>query len=282
MLVVCLYSDASANAMRSSCADGPMHSVDNSVLRVLTLNASHGRSTALNQLLVSGTQTKANLDAIAKLLSLVAADAVALQEADAPSRWSGGFNHVDYIADRSGYRCIVHGLHSLDWISTYGTALMSRAQVFEPESIRFQPSWPSRRKGYVVGQLTWITEHGSHRITIASVHFDFLSRKARDSQVTELIEGLSEIDGPLILTGDLNSEWNETDSQVQRLARELDLHAFEPDSPDLGTYKRPTGKRLDWILISADLEFREHVVLETAVSDHLAVYADIAFRETDE
>ena len=277
-----LCHDASADAMRSSCADGATHAVDGPVLRVLTLNASHGRSTALNQLLVSGTQTKANLDAIASLLSLVAADAVALQEADAPSRWSGGFNHVDYIADRSEYRCIVHGLHSLDWISTYGTAIMARAQIFEPESIRFQPSWPSRRKGYVVGQLTWVTDRGSHRITIASVHFDFLSKKARDSQVSELIAGLAEIGGPLILLGDLNSEWNEKDSHVQRLSRELDLHAYEPNSPELGTYKKPTGKRLDWVLISADLEFREHVVLTAAVSDHLAVYADIAFRETDE
>jgi len=276
---MCLGDASASDSLRSSCAEDVQQTVDAPVLRVLTLNASHGRNTAINQVLVGKARTYANLDAIAELLSFAAADVVALQEADAASRWSGGFDHVEYIAERSGFDCFVHGLHSQSWMSTYGTSLMTRAELLEPTSIKFQPSPPSKQKGYVSGQLLWQTGSATRRITFASVHFDFLSRKTRDSQVSEMVAGLSQVDGPLIVLGDLNSEWDAEDSHVKRLARELDLHAYQPDNDGLGTYKKPTGKRLDWVLISQDLEFMNHKVLPDIVADHFAVYAEVAYRE---
>ena len=107
------------------------------VIRVLSLNVSHGRNTAPNQLLVSKEQTYLNLDKIAALLGEVAPDVVALQEADAPSRWSGDFDHVSYLAEESGFPCFVHGRHSTSWISRYGTALLSRSRPGEEGSVRF-------------------------------------------------------------------------------------------------------------------------------------------------
>ena len=38
------------------------------------------------------------------------------------------------------------------------------------------------------------------------------------------------------------------------------------------------GERLDWILVSPELEIIEQRVLPTAVSDHLAVVADVRVR----
>jgi endonuclease/exonuclease/phosphatase family metal-dependent hydrolase len=282
LLAACFAHASAADTLRSACADDVRQTIDAPVLRVLTLNASHGRNTAVNQVLVSKKQTYANLDAIAEVLSLTAADVVALQEADAPSIWSGKFDHVAHLADRSGYGCIAHGLHSRSWMSTYGTALLSSAELHEPASIRFQPSPPSKQKGYVSAQLLWRTETGTRRITVASVHFDFLRRKTRDGQVAEMVAGLSRIDGPLVVLGDLNSEWHTEESHVQRLSRELDLHAFEPEQNGLGTYKKPTGKRLDWILVSRDLEFRRHEVLPDVVADHFAVFAELAYRGQQE
>lgn len=278
LLAMCFAHAYASDSLRSACVDDVRQAVDAPVLRVLTLNASHGRNTAINQFLVSREQTYANLDAIAELLSFAAADVVALQEADAPSIWSGKFDHVTHLADQSGYGCIAHGLHSRSWMSTYGTALLSSAELREPASIQFQPSPPSKQKGYVSAQLLWRTGSGTHRITVASVHFDFLRHRTRDGQVSEMVTGLSRIDGPLIVLGDLNSEWHTEDSHVQRLARELDLHAFEPEQDGLGTYKKTTGKRLDWILVSRDLEFRKHEVLPNVVADHFAVFAELAYR----
>ena len=207
---------------------------------------------------------------------------VALQEADAPSRWSGGFDHVEYIAEQAQYPCVVHGLHSQSWMSVYGTALLSRSEMHEAGSVQFRPSPPSKQKGYVHAQVHWQNGTDERRVTVASVHFDFLSNKTRDSQVNEMVSGLSQIGGSLIVLGDINSEWHADESHVRKLVSALDLHAFEPDSEGLGTYKKPAGKRLDWILISRDLEFRHYEVLPEIVADHFAVLAEIAFKEHQE
>ena len=56
----------------------------------------------------------------------------------------------------------------------------------------------------------------------------------------------------------------------------------KPDHDGLGTYKKTTGKRLDWILVSRDLEFRKHEVLPDVVADHFAVFAELAYRGQQE
>jgi endonuclease/exonuclease/phosphatase family metal-dependent hydrolase len=111
------------------------------------------------------------------------------------------------------------------------------------------------------------------------VHFDFLRASVRDQQVNEMVARLSDIDGPLILMGDLNSQWEHDAANVRVLADELNLRAFYPERSGLGTYKGSAGKRLDWILISQDLEFKDYKVLPDVVADHFAVFAEIAYRE---
>ena len=279
MLTASVGHTSENESMHSSCSDNSESAVIARPLKLLTLNVSHGRSTAINQILVGKERTYENLDRISELFLLAGADLVALQEADAASRWSGGFDHVSYIAARAKYPCIVHGLHSTSWISSYGTALLAHAEMLEPRSMPFKPSPPSKQKGYVSAQLVWQSGDGPVRVTVASVHFDFLGRKTRDNQVTEMVSELSTVDGPLIILGDFNSEWLQDESHVQRLAGELRLRAFDPDREDLGTYKKPTGSRLDWILISEELEFETYRTLPDIVSDHFAVYAEINVRE---
>jgi endonuclease/exonuclease/phosphatase family metal-dependent hydrolase len=93
-----------------------------------------------------------------------------------------------------------------------------------------------------------------------------------------MVAGLSNIGGPLILMGDFNSQWGGGKSPVRRLADELNLRAFDPGLGGLGTYKKSTGKRLDWILVTKDLEFTNYKVLPDVVADHFGVYAEIAYR----
>lgn len=124
----------------------------------------------------------------------------------------------------------------------------------------------------------WPAGRNPLSITLVSVHFDFMRKSVRDRQVREMVEGLSTIDGPLILMGDLNSDWESDTSQVRRLADQLDLRAFYPERGGLGTYKSTDGKRLDWILITKNLEFKSYTVLPDVVSDHFAVFAEIVYR----
>ena len=70
-------------------------------LKVMSLNLAHGRKDSINQFLVSGEQTRQNLDDIAEVLKQRDIDVLAVQEADAPSRWSGGFDHVAELSRQS-------------------------------------------------------------------------------------------------------------------------------------------------------------------------------------
>ena len=246
-------------------------------IKVLSLNISHGRKTAMNQLLVRKKRHMENLDLIATLLRESGADVAALQEADGPSRWSGGFDHVRYLLEKSGLNCFVHSPHADNWMYSYGTAILQRVRPVNTSAHTFRPSPPTTDKGFVTTELSWQVEEREVSITIVSVHLDFSRKKVRDAQISEMIESLSGIDTPLIVMGDFNSEWLAERSHVRALAEGLKLTAWDPESTVLGSYKSTAGKRFDWILISSQLEFRSYDVLPDIVSDHQAVYAEIAY-----
>jgi len=247
-------------------------------IRLISLNISHGRGSALNQLLVNKEQVYANLDRVAALLASYAPDVVALQEADDASGWSGSFDHVGYVADQINFACRMHGAHSRSLFARYGTALLTREQPVAGKSVRFASSWVTLRKGYVWVTLDWPVAEQPVLLTVASVHFDFLRKGSRDQQLDQLIEGLRQAPGPLIILGDFNSSWDQQESHVRRLREELDLRVYEPEQAGQGTYKSTEGRRLDWILVSADLDFKAYEVLPEQVSDHLAVYAEVEYK----
>ena len=92
------------------------------VLNVATLNIAHGRGTSYNQMLTSGKQIRANLDAIADVLNQQAVDVLALQEADRASRWSGRFDHVEYLARAADYTHAYAGVHATSFLFSFGNA----------------------------------------------------------------------------------------------------------------------------------------------------------------
>ena len=78
----------------------------------------------------------------------------------------------------------------------------------------------------------------------------------------------------MIVMGDFNADWNGKDTTVRLIASELALKAFNPTGNGLGTFTY-SDKRLDWILVSNGLEFREYQVVSDAVSDHRGVIAEL-------
>jgi endonuclease/exonuclease/phosphatase family metal-dependent hydrolase len=247
-------------------------------LELLTLNVAHGRGTALNQIMVSATQHRENLEEIASILLASGAQVVALQEADAPSWWSGEFDHVEYLARATGYRFSAHGYHATAWPFTYGAALMTKSRMSDTRSHSFRPTWPTATKGYVRGTIKWRNgedEDSAAPVTLVSVHLDFSREDVRRAQIEEMVDNLSELPTPLIIMGDFNADWSSDDSPVRQLANAIGLRAFRPTTQELRTYKGV--KRLDWILISDELKFIDYAVLPNIVSDHLAVVAKIGW-----
>jgi len=276
-ILTLIAASVDAAEMNSYCPDStPEVTIKTDILTVLTLNASHGRKTAWNQMLVSKKRTYRNLDLIASLLNESNADIVALQEADAPSRWSGKFDHVDFLRDNTEYRCSLMGRHADTWLFTFGTALLSRVRMSNVDSVSFPATPPTTSKGFVKTSISWDVRGHRVPVTIVSVHLDFSRKSVRDRQIGILIEELKDTESPLIVMGDFNSRWDQKRSHIQQLAQALELKAYEPQNDLLGTYKKTDGKRLDWILVSHDLTFSRYEVLPDIVSDHLAVYAELS------
>ncbi len=242
-------------------------------LRVLTLNLAHGRGEGTHQIFLDDASIRANLDQTAAVLRSHAPDLVALQEADAPSFWSGGFDHVVYLGKESGLAHIVHGEHVSGPALSYGTALLSRLKLENPETLTFDPERVPVPKGFVAATIRW-PGATSVSVDVVSLHLDFLTEAARRAQASELIAMLQQRGHPVILMGDFNSDWHKPDSAVRYIARELCLSTYNPGAQGLSTFPR-FDSRLDWVLVSGNLEFLSYQVLPDALSDHRGVLAEI-------
>jgi endonuclease/exonuclease/phosphatase family metal-dependent hydrolase len=254
-------------------------------LKVLTLNIAHGRGVSIQpfkQVMQKKKTIEKNLGEIAAVIRRENADIVALQEADGPSIWSGNFNHVEKLAELAGYGHHFRGEHmKATKRLSYGTALLSHIPLASPESYRFERSVPTPRKGFVVATVT-VWAFGNREVDVVSVHLDFLRKGARNKQIKLLSEKLRGRKRPLIIMGDMNCEMAEKEDSLNMLCSELNLHAWEPSSKSIPTFssKKPK-KRLDWILISEELEFISCRTIPDKVSDHLGVIAEIALKSGD-
>ena len=74
----------------------------------------------------------------------------------------------------------------------------------------------------------------------------------------------------MIVMGDFNCDWDD-EATLPTLAEQLHLKVFEPDSTTT-TFPK-TGKRLDWIFVSGEIEFADYQVGEDGLSDHQPVIA---------
>lgn len=263
-------------AVGAGCAPLPR-----TTLKVCTLNVAHGRGQAAMPgipVVLSREACEGHLLAIARVLKQEGPDVVALQEADGPSAWSGNFDHVVYLAEASGCRYREHGLH----IDTepgglalrYGTALVARRTSSNPGSGAFRAGLLDA-KGYLLADYDFV----GRPITVVSVHLDCKTAATRVRQAEELLQRLERCEMPLVVMGDFNTGWDSAEDALRLIAGQLDLQAYQPNNAALGTFPSwSPRRRLDWILISKELEFRSYRNLPGRVSDHLGVIAEIAWR----
>ncbi len=172
----------------------------------------------------------------------------------------------------------MHGHHINSKFLNYGAAILSTAQTQSFQSVRFEPSPPTARKGFVKTVINWQPYEKIIPLTVISVHLDFASKSARTEQIAAIIKNLENINTPLIVMGDFNSYWQQKSSHVRMLADSLGLTAFAPESENLSTFKHIKKRRLDWILISKELEFVNYQNGIKELSDHKSVFAEIGYK----
>ncbi len=244
-------------------------------LRVMTINLAHGRGNGFHQAFQSAATAKENLGRVAEFLRDHDPHVVALQEADAPSSWSGNFDHVAWLATQADYPWATHGTHAEGIGQEYGTAVISRLAKVDRRAHTFPGAVAATPKGFT--QAT-VRGPGGRAVDVVSVHLHPLGRGRREAQLATLAEIFSTRSRPLIIMGDFNTEWEGGTSELAAFAQTMRLQAWLPEATDLETYPR-MGRRLDWILISDELEFVESRVHDEVLSDHRAVSAKLRLRD---
>ncbi len=249
-------------------------------LRFFTLNVAHGRRNLPAAPYLRRQTAQRNLADIADTVKQLAPDVVALQEADGPSGWSGNFDHVATLARQAGLADHYRGEHLQLGFGRYamnaGTALLARQPLLDPASYRFGMNWRDT-KGFVVASVA-VPQWGDVSIDVVSVHLDFLRPAVRRQQIQRMVETVGARGRPMVVLGDLNCCWHHEPRSMNLLVRTLGLRAHAPDLlvPTYPAY-RPK-RRIDWILVSPELEFAGYHTVHTPLSDHLVLLADLHSR----
>lgn len=248
-------------------------------LKVLTLNLAHGRKAAFHQAFLSGETIEKNLSEVASMLDRERPHVAALQEADGPSVWSGGFDHVRRLAELAEYGWAVRGSHVKGLRLDYGAGLLSTTPLSNAVSRTFAPSPPTPPKGFVVGAMTW-PGRPDREFDVVSVHLDFARGSVRASQIREMIDYLASRNRPRIIMGDFNCNWQSSQACLRELA---ELAGVTPHAPDDAHVRHAThmgafgssAQRIDWIFVSPEFEFASYAVLPDVLSDHAPVKAEL-------
>lgn len=253
---------------------------DTSSVRLFSLNVAHGRRTATHQALLRESTTRRNVEEIAKVLKNVGPDLVALQEADGPSPWSGNFDHVATLAEHAELADHYRGEHNHMGIDPFrvssGTAILSTWELANAESRRFGTNWRDT-KGFVVATVT-VPEWNDAEIDVVSVHLDFLRPSLRKTQILDMVNALIHRRRPLVILGDLNCCWQQEKASLRLFNDMLGLRPYRPEDATPTFPVRRPRRRLDWILVSRDLDFHDYHTLKTPLSDHLGIVADLRMR----
>ena len=246
--------------------------VKHNTMTVMTLNIAHGRKDSLHQFFLSKNTIKSNLDQVVATIRREQPDIVALQEADGPSFWSGKFNHLEYFINKTELEEYFLGFHVNKYGLHYGTALLAIDELDNSRSHSFSSrSFLSLTKGFVLSTIAWPGDE-KLKIDLVSVHLDFLLDSVKQKQINQLVEVMKDRSNPLIVMGDLNAD-KENDA-FNLLVSKLKLKKYKVDEDELSTFPR-SNKRVDWILLSDEMDFISYKVLPDILSDHRAVIAEI-------
>ncbi|MCH8134849.1 MAG: endonuclease/exonuclease/phosphatase family protein [Proteobacteria bacterium] len=267
-----------AHVASSPVNEFPPVSSSNSI-KVLSLNVAHSRSMGAHQILQDGDEARANLDAIVTMLKRENPDLVALQEVDGPSFWSGGFDHVAYLAQEAGFTATIRGTHMKTPGLDYGTAIMARHPMDEAVSIGFGGALSVVRKGFVISQMQWPGQL-DFSIDVVSVHLDPIRQGVRNQQAAELAAIIEERGRPVIVMGDFNDDWHDEDSAARLLADTLGLNTHGARCEECYTHRRMKNF-VDWILVSPELTIDDFEILKDDISDHYAISATLRLGNLD-
>lgn len=253
-------------------------------LRLLTFNIAHARGPSpIHQSFRRVATLRANLLRIAKLISRLKVDVVALQEIDENSRWSGSFSHLQYLSEQTGLAHAVYGITNKRlgrFHLSYGNALLSRFPIHHHENVPFgKAAWGE--KGFLFTEI----EAPCGRIPLFNIHLNHRSRALRLKQATQLMKHLEELRRTRggawrmqpLLCGDFNTPSHHPDAIATLLGFFEQAYNYTL-LPKTGlTFPSAWPVRaLDYVLLPEECRTPRAKIIRSMLSDHQPVLVDFA------
>ncbi|MEM8943794.1 MAG: endonuclease/exonuclease/phosphatase family protein [Planctomycetota bacterium] len=270
-----------------------------SQLRIVTYNIAHGRGLAASNWEGGSPATRhQRLSDIADQLINLDADIVVLNEVDFDSSWSGHINQAKFLADRSAYPYRVEqrnlDFRVLGWTWRFGNAVLSKYPVSHAQTVDL-PGY-STWETLLVGKkraLACNLEFGGQKFQLVAAHLSHRSEAVRVQSARHIIQLARASGGPTVVAGDLNSTPpglpnSKADSAGQNAIGVFDHSDLLRRSPrefldgqnQLTFPADQPSQAIDWILAPADWRFSDYRVVQSTLSDHRPVLADIALTAT--
>jgi endonuclease/exonuclease/phosphatase family metal-dependent hydrolase len=250
-------------------------------VRIVTYNIAHGRGLSPIQGMTTKRRIQATLKKIAKLLTDLQPDIVALQEIDENSRWAGNFDHLEFLRAASGFEHAVFGINNRReglLNLSYGNAILSRHPIVEWENISF-----GRRsigeKGFMFAEV----ELHRRRLPIANMHLHYRSREHRFRQVDHFLAYLllkqrvrhPHWTVPPVVCGDFNNTHKGSDATSTLLSHLHDYGDYTLHPQEGRTFPSPLPtRRLDFIFLPPGVTRPHSHIVRSLLSDHLPVVVD--------
>ena len=264
-------------------------------LRVVAYNIAHGRGPGDSNW-SDGDARDSRLHDIAALLREFDADIVVLNEVDFSSVWSGHENQAALIAQEAGYRYRVELTNidvSIPFASLrFGNAVLSRHPIIEAELIDLPgyAAWETILGGKKRAVTCEVELPNGSRLCVVGAHFDTRGdeaiRVASAYAVNESVENKGVL---TVVAGDLNStpaglpgarvgadgrsgvDVLVQDGGFSRVSIDNESGVAEPTFPSWGP-----DRAIDWVLVSDGATLKQIDVIQSDLSDHLPVVADMS------
>ncbi|NYE03499.1 endonuclease/exonuclease/phosphatase family metal-dependent hydrolase [Bacillus niacini] len=244
-------------------------------IKVMTFNIHHAVTDAI---LV--------LNRISVIINTSGADIIGLQEVD------NHFSERSSFVDQAKWLSKYLGMHyaygaNLDYDPLqegelrrqYGTAVLSKYPILSAKNHLLTnityPGNPTEQRGLLE---TVINVKGNY-VHFYNTHLDDQRAEQRDLQIKEIHDIANQKEGTSIIVGDFNAT-PESAEILKMTAQYKDVFAEMGKNNDFTFPANRPDSRIDYIFTSEDVEIRTGEVINTNVSDHLPITAELVLKKT--
>jgi endonuclease/exonuclease/phosphatase family metal-dependent hydrolase len=243
-------------------------------LRIVTFNIAHARGLSPLPGLHGRRRFERNLRKIARLFDELEPDIVALQEIDEDSRWSGSFDHLDYLNAFADFPHAVFGVNNRragGYQLNYGNAILSRHPIRTWENINFGQRTLGE-KGFLYAEIDCGGRSRVHRFRQIEMLMAYLNAKQEHRNPHWATAP--------ILCGDLNNPSHRLDATAS-LLHYLSLRGNYTLHPPAGVRTFPAlwpRRSLDFIFLPPACHVLHCNVVRCRLSDHRPVMVEFALK----